>query len=123
MTLRGAAPSLCTSDNCDSGTYLNATGGCSGKFSKCVCAIVFNFSFTACARGCRACTGPNNSDCLACEDETFYRVTTDQKSMACVDERWCSDPIVATFGDRTCGDPRVSISFVWCFCICVYIFY
>jgi len=31
MTLRGAAPSLCTSDNCGSSTYLNSMGGCSGK--------------------------------------------------------------------------------------------
>jgi len=120
MTLRGVAPNLCTSDNCGSGTYLNAMGNCSGKYSKYVCSITFIFSFTACASGCRACTGPNN--CLACEDETLYRVTTDQESMVCVEEHWCNDPIVTTFGDRTCGNPGVSIPFVWCFCKCIYIF-
>ncbi|XP_065883622.1 ciliated left-right organizer metallopeptidase-like [Dysidea avara] len=85
MTLRGTAPSVCTSDSCSSGTYLNSMGNCS-----------------ACASGCRACTGPSITECLACEDETLYRVTTDQGSVACIPADGCSDPIISTFGDRTC---------------------
>ena len=104
MTLRGAAPSLCTSDNCGNGTFLNSMGNCSGK---CICAceiLVFHYFITACASGCRACTGPSNTECLACEDETLYRVTTNQPaSMACVAVGECNNPIISTFGDRTCG--------------------
>jgi len=60
--------------------------------------------FIACASGCRACTGPNNSDCLACEDDTLYRVTTDDSaSTACVPVDECNDVIISTFGDQTCG--------------------
>ncbi|XP_065920449.1 leishmanolysin-like peptidase [Dysidea avara] len=92
MTLRGAAPSLCTSDNCGNGTFLNSMGNCS-----------------ACASGCRACTGPSNTECLACEDETLYRVTTNQPaSMACVAVGECNNPIISTFGDRTCGSTMTS---------------
>jgi len=61
--------------------------------------------YLACASGCRACTGPNNSDCLACEDETLYRVTTDQPTMVCVSADRCDNPIINTFGDQTCGKP------------------
>ena len=57
----------------------------------------------ACAAGCRACTGPNNSDCLACEDDNLYRVTTDQPaSSACVTADECDDTAISMFGDRTC---------------------
>ena len=60
-------------------------------------------SVLACAAGCRACTGPNNSDCLACEDETLYRVTTNQPaSSACVTADKCDDTDTSAFGDRTC---------------------
>ena len=58
----------------------------------------------ACAAGCRACTGPNIADCLACEDETLYRVTTDQPtSSACVTAADCETPTINAFGDRICG--------------------
>ena len=57
----------------------------------------------ACAAGCRACTGPNNADCLACEDETLYRVTTNQPaSSACITEAECASPVISVFGDRIC---------------------
>ena len=61
-------------------------------------------SVVACAAGCRACTGPNNSDCLACEDETLYRVTTDQRaSNACITADECATPTISAFGDRICN--------------------
>ena len=61
----------------------------------------------ACATGCRACTGPNNADCMACEDETLYRVTTNQpSSSACVTAAACDDTAISTFGDRTCSNLR-----------------
>ena len=69
----------------------------------CVCDVN-SFTFTACASGCRACTGPSITECLACEDETLYRVTTDQGSVACIPADGCSEPIISTFGDRTCGE-------------------
>ena len=60
----------------------------------------------ACAAGCRACTGPNNADCLACEDETLYRVTTNQPtSSACVTAAECDVTDMNAFGDRTCVRP------------------
>ena len=31
LTLRGVAPSVCTSDNCASGNYLDSTGSCAGR--------------------------------------------------------------------------------------------
>ncbi|XP_065920451.1 leishmanolysin-like peptidase isoform X2 [Dysidea avara] len=94
MILRGAAPSLCTSDNCDSGTYLDSMGNCS-----------------ACASGCRTCTGPSITECLACENETLYRVTTNQPASmtsACVAVSRCNDPTISIFGDRTCGSIMMS---------------
>ena len=61
------------------------------------------FFIVACAAGCRACTGPNNADCLACEDETLYRVTTNQPaSSACVTAAECETPTISAFGDRIC---------------------
>ena len=58
----------------------------------------------ACAAGCRACTGPNNADCLACEDETLYRVTTNQPaSSACITAAECSTSSIGTFGDHICN--------------------
>ena len=66
-----------------------------------------------CAAGCRACTGPNNADCLACEDETLYRVTTNQPaSSACVTAAECVDTNISAFGDCTCDirpDEEVSL--------------
>ena len=57
----------------------------------------------ACATGCRACTGPNNADCLACEDEDLYRVTTNQPtSSACLRANECDGTSVNFYGDRTC---------------------
>ena len=105
MILRGAAPSLCTSDNCDSGTYLDSMGNCSGKCI-CVCDTIVHCFFTACASGCRTCTGPSITECLACENETLYRVTTNQPASmtsACVAVSRCNDPTISIFGDRTCG--------------------
>ena len=67
----------------------------------------------ACATGCRACTGPNNADCMACEDETLYRVTTNQPSSSvCVTAAECDDVTISTFGDRICNlrDTQVSCS-------------
>ena len=62
------------------------------------------FLCIACAAGCRACTGPNNADCLACEDENLYRVTTSQPvSSACITAAECETPTISAFGDRTCG--------------------
>ena len=62
-----------------------------------------NVSCSACATGCRACTGPNNVDCLACTDETLYRVITNQpSSTACLTAAQCDDTAVSAFGDRTC---------------------
>ena len=58
----------------------------------------------ACATGCRACTGPNNADCMACEDETLYIVTTNQLSRsACVTAAACDGTAISAFGDRTCN--------------------
>ena len=75
--------------------------------------ILLPFS-VACAAGCRACTGPNNTDCLACEDEILYRVTTDQPaSSACITADECATPAIGAFGDRTCDirpDEEVSVS-------------
>ena len=70
--------------------------------------------FTACAAGCRACTGPNNLDCLACEDEALYRVTTNQTSRACVTAAECASTAISRFGDRTCSslNVRVRLSFI-----------
>ena len=63
----------------------------------------------ACAAGCRACTGPNNADCLACEDETLYRVTTNQPaSSACVTAAECANPVVGAFDQRTCNAVMIS---------------
>lgn len=57
----------------------------------------------ACVAGCRACTGPNIVDCLACEDETRYRLTTNEaSSSACVTIAECDDTAISAFGDRTC---------------------
>ena len=62
------------------------------------------FLCIACAAGCRACTGPNNVDCLACEDENLYRVTTSQPaSSACITAAECETPNISAFGDRICG--------------------
>ena len=70
---------------------------------------------TACAAGCRACTGPNNLDCLACEDETLYRVTTNQPtSRTCVTAAECASTTVSHFGDRTCSLVRVRFMVVIC---------
>ena len=61
--------------------------------------------------GCRACTGPNNVDCLACEDETLYRVTTTQPtSSACISAAECANTDISAFGDRTCDSVAVSIT-------------
>ena len=103
-TLRGAAPSVCTADNCDEGTFSDSLGNCGGKHA----AVSMHnnchdLSVAACAAGCRACTGPNNADCLACEDETLYRVTTNQSaSSACVTAAECDVTDISAFGDRTC---------------------
>ena len=74
----------------------------------------------ACASGCRACTGPNNLDCLACEDETLYRVTINQPtSRACVTAAECASTVISRFGDRTCSslNDRVRLNFNSCiFC-------
>ena len=71
--------------------------------TKCIAMIIRVTFVVACAAGCRACTGPNNADCLACEDETLYRVTTNQPaSSACVTAAECETPTISTFGDRIC---------------------
>ena len=77
---------------------------------KIMLAIVIKVSTVACAAGCRACTGPNIADCLACEDETLYRLTTNRaSSSACVTAAECDDTAVSAFGDRTCTiNARVS---------------
>ena len=60
--------------------------------------------FVACAAGCRACTGPNNSNCLACEDETLYRVTVDEPaSSVCLPADECDDTVITATGDRLCS--------------------
>ena len=65
---------------------------------------------TACTAGCRACTGPNNLDCLACEDETLYRVTTNQPtSRACITAAECGSTAISRFGDRTCSSVNVRL--------------
>ena len=70
---------------------------------------------TACAVGCRACTGPNNSDCLACEEETLYRVTTNQPtSRTCVTAAECASTTISRFGERTCSLVRVRLMVVIC---------
>ena len=72
-------------------------------------------------------------DCLACEDETLYRLTTNQpSSSACVTAAECEDTAISTSGDRTCSNlrettvptvPRVSLIIVLCIdydsCECV----
>ena len=46
-------------------------------------------------------------DCLACEDETLYRLTTNQpSSSACVTAAECDDTAISTSGDRTCSNLR-----------------
>ena len=75
-----------------------------------VCNYLYSYDHTfvvACAAGCRACTGPNNADCLQCEDDNRYRVTTNQPaSSACVTANECVTPAISTFGDRTCNMVR-----------------
>ena len=41
---------------------------------------------------------------MACEDETLYRLTTNQPSnSACVTAAECIDTAINAFGDRTCN--------------------
>ena len=41
---------------------------------------------------------------LACEDETLYRVTTDQRaSNVCITADECATPTISGFGDRICN--------------------
>ena len=64
---------------------------------------------------CRACTGQNNLDCLLCEYEALYRVTTNQPtSRACVTAAECASIAISRFGDRTCSslNVRVRLSFI-----------
>ena len=66
------------------------------------------FFVKACAAGCRACTGPNNADCLACEDETLYRVTADgPTSNVCVTAAECETPTISAFDDRICDMVKI----------------
>ena len=96
------------------GTFSDSSGNCSGKYvtSYKVICILLSFS-AACAAGCRECTGPNNSDCLACEDETLCRVVTDElTSSACLPADECDDTTISAFGDCTCDirpDEEVSL--------------
>ena len=54
------------------------------------------------------------SDCLACEDEPLYRVTTSQPSgSACVTAAECENTDINAFGDRTCSSLNVSVSFIF----------
>ena len=100
---------MCTADACGGGTFLNSsTGNCVGKYVVVNTTVAMRpfmlFFAAACAAGCRACTGPNNSDCLACEDETLYRVTTDQRvSNTCITADECATPTISAFGDRICN--------------------
>ena len=67
----------------------------------------------ACAAGCRACTGPGNLDCLACEDESLYRITINQLSSsnaACVTRAECPAPTITTFGERICPNTNQGVS-------------
>ena len=46
-------------------------------------------------------------DCLACEDETLYRLTTNQASSnTCVTAAECDDITISAFGDRICNNLR-----------------
>ena len=58
---------------------------------------------TACSTGCSLCDGPQNSDCLACENTNLYRDTTNMLDTACVTQ--CgpgATQSVDVFGVRTC---------------------
>ena len=100
---------MCTADACGGGTFLDSSSGnCVGKYvvvstTNAMRPLMLFFA-VACTAGCRACTGPNNSDCLACEDETLYRVTTDQRvSNTCITADECATPTISAFGDRICN--------------------
>ena len=86
------------------------------------CSLSWPVMFpVVCAAGCRACTGPNNVDCMACEDETLYRLTTNQpSSSACVTAAECNNTAINAFGDRTCSNLRETtvptVSFNYCNC-------
>lgn len=60
--------------------------------------------YTGCPSGCSLCNGPQNSDCLACENVDLYRDTTDRLSTACVSQCGPSGTTqsVDVFGVRTC---------------------
>ena len=58
----------------------------------------------ACRSGCSLCNGSRNSDCLACEDTTLYRDTTNRLGAPCVTS--CGSRTVPkedVFGIRTCA--------------------
>ena len=61
----------------------------------------------ACPTGCSLCTGPLNSECLACEDTNLYRDTTDRLRNPCVIR--CGLGMIESidvFGVRTCVDGK-----------------
>ena len=109
LTLRGTAPSMCTTDTCGRGEFLDSsTGSCAGKhMCATTCMLPYDnecFLHSLCywvqgmywSKQCRL-------HCLACADETLYRVTTDQPSSSvCVTAAECDDTAVSAFGDRTC---------------------
>ena len=75
-----------------------------------------SYAYIACATGCRACTGPSHLDCLACADDSLYRITANQPTnMACVTAAACNDIDISTFGDRTCGMLTSAVHHETCF--------
>ena len=65
-----------------------------------LCTICF---YVACATGCFLCNGPQNSDCLACDNADLYRDTTNMLGAACVTQ--CGPGTTEStdvFGVRTC---------------------
>ena len=61
------------------------------------------FLCTACPTGCSLCGGPQNSDCLACENTDLYRDTTNILNTACNSQCGAgTTQSVDVFGVRTC---------------------
>ena len=57
----------------------------------------------ACPTGCSLCNGPQNSECLACENTDLYRDTTNTQNTTCVTQcEGQTTPNEDVFGVRTC---------------------